>query len=275
MLAFGYENQFSESLRYWRTRFIVIPAEKSPEARLSTRGGRPFSDEEQQLIGMDRLADHFTKARWLRHGETLDSYPPVKFLLTTLDPVNSVLDEVLMSKLEDLHLAGPLRKKPNSNRVLQDADLNTLAVLARQPDGLPIRDNRWHHAFYPDSFTGEEFVSWLLREFQDVSNRDEGASWGAKLEQKGFLRHCRNYHGFIDGYASSFWSLIKLRIRLQSNYFYTLKGPYATQKPSLLSKSVRYLRNEPGGGQNSGQPNGSPSPRNEARLEFSITRQKT
>jgi DEP domain-containing protein 5 len=200
MLSFGYEQQFNESLRYWRTRFIVIPSEEKPEQRVP-RGGKPLSDEEIRLNGIEKLAEHFTRARWLKKGETLASYPPVRFLPTTLDPVATLSDDSLMSKLEELHEAGPLRKRPNSNRTIEGsaADLTSLASLMRQQGGVPIRDNRWHHAFYQDSFTGEEFVSWLLREFQDVSTREQGAEWGSRLEQKGFIKHCRGYHGFIDG----------------------------------------------------------------------------
>ena len=204
MLAFGYEQQFSESLRYWRTRFVVIPTEEKPEVRVP-RVGKPLNDEETRLVGMERLAEHFTKARWLKYGETLESYPPVRFVPTTLDPVASVSDETIIAKLDEIHEAGPLKKKANTTRTIESTatDLMGLANLMRQPGGLKIRDNKWHNALYTDSFTGEEFVSWLLRDFQDISTREQGAEWGAKLEQKKFLKHCRNYHGFIDGLVNS------------------------------------------------------------------------
>ncbi|CAG7852569.1 Vacuolar membrane-associated protein IML1 [Serendipita indica DSM 11827] len=247
MLAFGYEQQFSESLRYWRTRFIVIPTEEKPQQRGAPRGAKPLSDEELRLVGMEKLADHFTRARWLKSGETLDSYPPVKFLPTTLDPVPSVLDDGLMAKLEELHEAGALRKRANNSRTLEATDLMALANMMRQPGGLPIRDNRWHTAFYPDSFTGEELVSWFLREFNDVSTREQGTEWGVKLEQMKFLKHCRDYHGFIDGH-----------------YYYKLLPPFqnaGAMRPALPYKfTTRILRNAeerstsvPGGG-SSGSP---------------------
>lgn len=200
MLAFGYEQNFSESLRYWRTRFIIIPTEETPEPRVP-RGGKVLSDEETRLNGMEKLAEHFTKSRWLKYGETLESYTPVKFLPTTLDAVASVNDEVLMAKLDEIHQAGSLKKKANNNRSIETTagDLMALANLMRQPGGVPIRDNQWHNVLHRDSFTGEEFVSWLLREFNDVSTREQGSEWGSRLEKKGFLTHCRGYHSFLDG----------------------------------------------------------------------------
>jgi len=199
MLAFGYEQILTDSLRYWRTRFLVIPSDKRPEPRSATRGGKLLNEEETRLCGMVELAARFTAARWLRQDENPDSHAPVKFVMTTLDPVASVLDDQLMAKLDEVHHAGSLRKKPNSNRVLADMTLDAIAVAMRMPDGVAIRDNRWYNAYYPDSFTGEEFVSWLLREFRDISTREQGAEQGSKLEAQGLMRHCRGHHGFIDG----------------------------------------------------------------------------
>ena len=199
VLAFGYEQNLTDSLRYWRTRFLVIPSDKRPDPKPATRGGKLLSEEEIRLLGMAELAARFTAARWLRQDENADSHAPVKFIMTTLDPVASVCDDLLMAKLEETHHYGSLRKKPNSNRVLAGMSLEAIAAAMRMPDGVPIRDNRWHKTCYPDSFTGEEFVSWLLREFQDVSTREQGAEQGSKLEAQGLMSHCLGNYGFIDG----------------------------------------------------------------------------
>lgn len=240
MLAFGYEQQFYESLRYWRTRFIIIPTEETPDLPVA-RGGKLLSPEETRLLGMEKLAERFTKARWLKQGETLDSYPAVKFLPTTLDAVACVNDEQLMAKLDEIHEAGPLKKRANSTRTIEAAtsDLMALANLMRQPGGVHIRDNQWHNVWHRDSFTGEEFVSWLLREFNDVSTREQGAEWGAKLEKKGFMKHCRGYHGFLDGYVYRMKAFYGALTR-QSHYYYTLLSPYqkdtSSSRPALSYK---------------------------------------
>ena len=199
MLACGYEQNLTDTLRYWRTRFLVIPSDKRPEPRPATRGGKPLSEEEIRLLGMAELAARFTAARWLRQDENTDSHAPVKFVMTTLSPAACVSDDQLMKKLEETHHSGPLKKKPNSNRVLAGMSLGAIAAAMRMPDGVAIRDNRWHNTYYPDSFTGEEFVSWLLREFRDVSTREQGAEQGTRLEAQGLMSHCRGNYGFIDG----------------------------------------------------------------------------
>jgi hypothetical protein len=69
----------------------------------------------------------------------------------------------------------------------------------REEDGVRIRHYQWHLSQYPDAFTGYDFVSWLVREFRDVSSRAQGAEWGVKLQEQGLFEHCRGQHGFLDG----------------------------------------------------------------------------
>ncbi|KAH9950328.1 hypothetical protein B0H21DRAFT_567129 [Amylocystis lapponica] len=208
MLVAGYENQFNDSLRYWRTRFVVIPTDEPP---LTQNGptGEKLDDEEVRLLGIDKLADLFSRARWQPPEDRGKPVPPVRFLPTDLDPAACVLDESLTAQLDEIHAAGPLRKKMKSERVISDQSLASIAKAMREEDGVPIKEHRWHGNKYPNSFTGTDFVSWLVREFQDVSTREQGTEWGIKLHEQGLFDHCRGAHGFLDGH-----------------YFYALKGEY-------------------------------------------------
>ncbi|KAF8559857.1 hypothetical protein OG21DRAFT_1402488 [Imleria badia] len=210
MLVAGYEHQFNESLRYWRTRFVVIPSAEEPEIT-SWPSGEKMDEEEIRLMGIDKLAEIFTKARWQSLDERGQQLPPVRFLPTTLGPAHSVLDESLVSQLEEIHAAGPLKKKMKSEREIADMSLSAIAKAMRDDDGVPIKLHRWHRKKYPDSFTAFDFVSWLVREFRDVSSREQGTEWGAKLLDQGLFIHCAGRHGFLDGH-----------------YFYQLSGEYAT-----------------------------------------------
>ncbi|PBK93214.1 hypothetical protein ARMGADRAFT_1165448 [Armillaria gallica] len=207
MLVAGYEHQFNESLRYWRTRFVVIPTVKTPTVVGSA--GEILSDEEIRILGIEKLAEHFTKVRWQPPDEK-QTPPPVRFLPTTLSPAASILDNALMDQLDQIHAAGPLRKKMKSEREIGDMSLASIAKAMREDDGVPIKHNQWHRTRYPDSFTGFDFVSWLCREFRDVSSRSQGTEWGIKLQEQGLFAHVRGYHNFLDGH-----------------YFYRLIGEYA------------------------------------------------
>lgn len=201
MLVAGYEHLFNESLRYWRTRFIVIPTAEPPSLK-SGPSGEALNDEEARLSGIEKLAESFTKLRWHSPEEKEKAgimHAPTRFLPTTLSPAMSVLDETLMDQLDAIHAAGPLRKKMKSEREIADMSLSTIAKAMREEDGVPIKHNHWHKSQYPDSFTGFDFVSWLVREFRDVSSRAQGAEWGAKLQEQGLFEHVRDHHGFLDG----------------------------------------------------------------------------
>ncbi|KAJ7633176.1 hypothetical protein FB45DRAFT_1058142 [Roridomyces roridus] len=208
MLVAGYEHQFNESLRYWRTRFVVLPTEEPPTSNIGPSGEK-LNDEETRILGIEKLADSFTKLRW-RPPDEKTPPPPVRFLWTTLNPAVSVLDEALMEQLDQIHAAGPLRKKMKSEREIAEMSLSAIAAAMREEDGVPIKHYQWHRSQYPHSFTGFDFVSWLVREFRDVSSRAQGTEWGVKLEEQGLFEHCRGHHGFLDGH-----------------YFYRLKGEHA------------------------------------------------
>lgn len=199
MLVAGYEHHFNESLRYWRTRFVVIPTADPPSSNIGPTGEK-LSDEETRILGIEKLAEQFTKLRWQPPDEkAVSPGPPVRFLPTTLNPAVSVLDETLMERLDQIHAVGPLRKKPKSEREIGDMTLAAIAKAMREEDGVPIKHNQWHLRQYPDSFTGFEFVSWLVREFRDVSSRTQGTELGVRLLEQGLFEHCRDSHTFLDG----------------------------------------------------------------------------
>ncbi|KAL0060638.1 vacuolar membrane-associated protein iml1 [Marasmius tenuissimus] len=222
MLVAGYEHQLHDSLRYWRTRFVVIPTTELPTATTGPLG-EPLSEEEIRLYGIEKLAEQFTKARWQSPHERSTPAPAVRFLPTTLPPVDSLQDEHLMELLDQIHAAGPLRKKMKSEREIGSMTLMAIAKAMREEDGVPIKTHHWHRTPYPDSFTGFDFVSWLVREFRDVSSRSQAVEWGLKLQQQGLFEHVRGHHGFLDGH-----------------YFYRLKGEYG-----VASTPRRWFRTRP------------------------------
>ena len=200
MLIAGYEHQFSESLRYWRTRFIIIPSIDAPPV-VTGASGEKLNDEETRLLGSDKLAELLSKLRWTPPGEKEKGVvtPPVRFLPTYLSPTASIVDEHLVSQLEEIMAAGPQGKNMRSERELAEMSLPALAKLMREDRSLSIKDHQWHTKTYADSFTGYDLTTWLWREFKDVSTREQAQEWGAKLMERGLFEHCRGMHGFLDG----------------------------------------------------------------------------
>ncbi|KAF8582674.1 hypothetical protein K439DRAFT_1413077 [Ramaria rubella] len=212
MVVAGYEQHFSPSSRFWRTRFIVIPTEEPPPVMYAPSQER-LNDEEVRLAGMDKLAELFGKARWVTPGEKADFYPAPRFLPTYLGPAASVSDDAVVTQLEEIHASGPLKKKKNSDKVFQEYSMVAIAKAMRDEEGIPIKDHKWHGIVYPESFTGFELTSWLVREFNDISTRDQAMDAGSKLHAQGLFEHCRKHHGFLDGH-----------------YFYRFKGEFSVPR---------------------------------------------
>jgi hypothetical protein len=197
MLVAGYEQQFNESLRYWRTRFVVIPTLEPPT--YSGVGDR-LTEEEIRIFGIEKLTEMFSRARWHAPDERVAGpAPSVRLLVTDVGPAAMVLDDNLMACLDEIHAAGPLRKKMKSERDVADMSLAAIAKAMREEDGVVIKEHRWQREKYPDTFLGFEFVNWLVREFRDVSTRDQATEWGVRLQEQGLFEHSRGRHGFFDG----------------------------------------------------------------------------
>jgi DEP domain-containing protein 5 len=199
MLVAGYEQQFNESLRYWRTRFIVIPTTEPAHHGITND---KLNEEEIRILGIEKLGELFSRVRW----QSVDEKPygplqPVRLLPTYLSPSAMLSDDHLVDQLDDIHAAGPLRKKMKSERDLGELSNNLSAVARamREDGGVPIKEHRWHKEKYPESFVGQELVSWLVREFRDVSSREQATEWGVKLLERGLFEHCTGRHGFLDG----------------------------------------------------------------------------
>ncbi|KAF8055876.1 hypothetical protein FPV67DRAFT_721550 [Lyophyllum atratum] len=127
MLVAGYEHNFNESLRYWRTRFIVIPTAEPP-APVTGSNGEYLDEDEIRIQGIEKLAEQFTRLRW-QSLEDKAVHPAVRLLPTTLGPALSVRDAALMDQLEQVHSIGPLKKKIKSEREIGDM---TLAAIAKE-----------------------------------------------------------------------------------------------------------------------------------------------
>lgn len=203
MLVAGYEQQFNESLRYWRTRFVIIPTLEPPTYTGSTGGtggADRLNEEEIRIFGIEKLMEVFSRLRWQPPEERATGpAPSVRLLVTDVGPAEMVLDDHLMARLDEIYAAGPLKKKMKSERDITGMSLAAVAKAMREEDAVPIKEHRWQRQKYPDSFLGFEFVNWLVREFRDVPTRDLATEWGVKLLEQGLFEHCRGRPGFFDG----------------------------------------------------------------------------
>lgn len=210
-LISGAEDELTDSVRYWRTRFILIPSDRSPEP-MKAPTGEFFNPEEVLILGATRLLETIGKARWRKKGDSRDT-PPPKLLPTWLDPSACVTDVTLMQQLERIHKGLDEVARPQNRVEIQDASLRAIAEAMNDPKTGLIEDRWWHKIGYADSFQGDTFVSWLIAHYKDIKTREMAVEWGNRLQKEGLIEHCNHTHGFLDGY-----------------YFYRLTSEYSRQK---------------------------------------------
>ncbi|KAH7107515.1 hypothetical protein BKA62DRAFT_136205 [Auriculariales sp. MPI-PUGE-AT-0066] len=216
LLIAGYESNFHNSLRYWRTRFLVLPTNPTtPEEGLN--------DEEIRLKGADRLAELFSRARWTSTSTSpLEVLAPLRFVPTTLGPAACILDASVTERIERLHRDGPLGKRNLRGHILSLTTGQLASLMRECAKDIPIRTYKWHSNTYHDAFTGSDMVSWMLRDFKDVHTREQAAEIAATFHKHGLFTHARDRHPFLDG-----------------NYFYQLTPDYArgrtASRPSFIT----------------------------------------
>ncbi|KAJ1028691.1 hypothetical protein NDA16_001857 [Ustilago loliicola] len=160
-LIAGYvDEKFVESLRYWRTRFVLVPSEGSP-LPMKAPTGEDLDDEEIRLIGTDKLAELFHRARFVRSKEERDQSHVQRFLPTSLDPAMSLQDEDFMKQLAEENAKQRAQSASAKKRLHKSLAGRALEAVAKdmRSGGLVINDRIWHRMLYSDTFTGADMVT--------------------------------------------------------------------------------------------------------------------
>ena len=219
----GYRDNFSDSLRFSRARFILIPLE-APSMQQETL-------EETQLDGIRQLTQVWQKHRYLAdderhlkisHKKKKDPNP-LAIDFQTRDPSNIVAAAV-MNDTNTLSI--PERESSLFPHIADEADsyhtdnyeLRKLAVELQEAKGIKMADRRWHLILHHNCFVGSDLVTWLLQNFDDIETRDQAADFGNRLMSEGLFQHVTKRHQLKDG-----------------NYFYQIASEY--RLPRLETKS--------------------------------------
>lgn len=185
-LISGEQNALTEDLRYWRTRFILIPSERSAPV-IQAPTGENLNEQEVHIAGAERVLEAIDKYRWRKPGDTA-SIKRLKLLPNSESPSVCVKNPLLMQQLADHHTnteAAP----PNRNQAeIGKLSLAEIATAMRDPaNRLPIDDNWWYKMAYPETFTGDAFATWLLAMYSDIKSRDAAVEHGRRLQTQGLI----------------------------------------------------------------------------------------
>ncbi|TQV96513.1 Dishevelled, Egl-10, and Pleckstrin domain-containing protein [Cordyceps javanica] len=245
----GHHEELMESLRFWRTRYVLIPLSMRYSA--STKSHLEDNPEEIRIEGIQRLAQLWKKHRYVSPSERkfqgqdrsriLDR-SPLNIIYKTDDPSLVVAAE--LGNLPTLESAEYSSSKGNlivRKELFRRANLNltALADALQQPienGGVPLRNRRWHLRTHNNAFIGSDMTTWLLKNFQDLDSREEAEDLGNALmvkekekskeedaekgsdgkneKPRGLFIHVEKRHQFRDG-----------------NYYYQIAPEFAKPQP--------------------------------------------
>lgn len=220
----GYQDEFSEVLRFWRARFVLIPVD------LPTINRRPLpmlaedSEEEIRLEGIRKLTQVWQKYRYIppeeRHFQATNSRKqkdpnPLAIEYQTRDPSAIVAGGADNSLIDDTDSEFPTSIFSETEQYhTSNIDIKKLAEDIQGETGIPMLDRRWHMRLHYNCFLGFDLTSWLLSNFNDVETRDEAVDLGNQLMKKGLFHHVQKRHAFRDG-----------------NFFYSVAPEYRAPRP--------------------------------------------
>lgn len=225
-LIAGQEDDLSNSIKYWRSRFVLIPVDikTMPVQQIFTYFNANttdvLSDEEIRILGIFKIYELIKK------GQYFNSFERDRIKHTSGRDVNNMdlifvtsnMSSFIIQEIESFDSEYNFQSKENSNtgneklRTL-DAKLNSIAQEMQGSRGIKFQDRRWHSKVYESCFIGMDMVTWLLENFSDISTREEAVYYGNELLSKGLFEHVNNNHQFLDGY-----------------FFYRLKPEYSLSK---------------------------------------------
>lgn len=217
----GYEDVYTEGLRFWRARFVLIPTDPVASIRQQKEPGREVedTDEELRLIGIEKLLAVFQKHRYIppedRFYQTLHpkkrGRAPLEILYKTLDPSQVVAQQIESAALSDSDPASRRSQLFSDKDLFERHNTNPMKIAAelQSPRGVRLQDRRWHFKYHKDCFIGSELVTWLIENFKDIDTRDEAVEFGQDLMNVGVFKHVDARHPFRDG-----------------NYFYQITQEY-------------------------------------------------
>lgn len=224
----GYKEQFTDQLRFWRARFVLIPVEASSSVRRPLQSLNEDNEEEIRLEGIRKLTQMWQRYRYVPPDERRFQAPtrkrkgtnPLDIMYQTRNPSVVVAAELDSSLLAEGETGGkPTQLLPDSD-LFQRSNLNlsSLAQTIQGEKGVRMMDRRWHWRLHYNCFIGFEFTSWLLQNFRDVDTRDEAVELGNDLMKNGLFQHVEKRHNFRDG-----------------NFFYQIASEYRTPRPESRS----------------------------------------
>ncbi|KAF2871760.1 hypothetical protein BDV95DRAFT_544516 [Massariosphaeria phaeospora] len=222
-LAGYHEEEFSEALRFWRARFVLIPVDIPTVNRRPLSPLNEDSEEEIRLEGIRKLTQVWQRYRYIPPEERYFQATtkkqkdpnPLAIEYHTRDPSAIVAagpDTALLPDIDSEFQTSLFLETDQYHT--SSIDIKKLAEDLQGEKGIRMLDRRWHWRLHYNCFLGFDLTSWLLSNFKDVESRDDAVDLGNQLMNKGLFQHVQKRHQFRDG-----------------NFFYQIAAEYRAPRP--------------------------------------------
>lgn len=220
----GYQDEFSDVLRFWRARFVLIPVEIPSVNRRTLPMLAEDSEEEVRLEGIRKLTQLWQRYRYFPPEERFSQGTSSS---KQKDP-NPLAIEYHTRDPSAVVAAGPVNTLYNTSdhelpgAVVSDADkyttsnidLKKLAEDLQGDKGIQMLDRRWHWKLHYNCFIGFDLTNWLLNNVKDIDSRESAVDFGNQLMERGLFQHVQRRHQFRDG-----------------NFFFQIAPEYRAPRP--------------------------------------------
>jgi hypothetical protein len=250
----GFDEEMSENLRFWRARFVLIPAERPTQ---SQRRQGEDNEEEIRLEGIKKLTQMWQRHRIVtaseRRFQSLASRKtkdpnPLDIVYKTDDPSIVVTAELDSLPLLETSESGPRRGQLLETERFRKAklDIAHLAEAIQSPveqGGVRMQNRRWHFRLHYNCFIGSDMTTWLIENFEDIETREEAVELGNMLMAKDELQRMKEKDASKENVKEKdkdkdmgiFVHVEKRHPFRDGQYFYQLTGEFAKQRPESRS----------------------------------------
>lgn len=259
----------SKQLRFWRTRYVLIPVHLPANAGRPRQSYNEDNEEEIHLLGINHMTNIWQRFKYVSPEERRFQPPasktkdqnPLNIMFQTSNPSDVVAAELDRLLVDDPGLDSPVQLLPDSELLERsNISLLSLAQAIQGEKGVRMMDRRWHWRLHYNCFVGLELTTWMLQNFRDIDTREEAVDFGNELMKHGLFHHVQRRHNFRDG-----------------NYFYQISDEYRLVRPESRStwfSSRKPEKSTPNTPQTEGT-KGSPSGRFDSSLGGGDSRTET
>lgn len=222
-LLAGYDDALPEETKsFFKMKFVIMPTDIPKNAYFITNEN--LTDEEIRVEGLRKLIAMIERGKYTKESEKSKGDKKKEATVPEISFYTGNLYEFLSEQAEFFDSTG---NQPQNSLMITDKfnksiKLINLAHELQSANGVKIVDRTWHFTTHENCFIGNEFVTWLIENFEDIDTRDVALKFGQSLMERGLFKHVENRHGFLDGY-----------------YFYELEQDYIdkTYRPTIEKTS--------------------------------------